>query len=143
MAAENIKDKVSVGIRADGLKELAKDLKAAGPEFPKRLQKINKALVEDVAREARSAAPSWWAHEAVASIKSSASATEARIVGGGANAPMFFGDEFGGGARPRTRQFRPHRGRDGYVLYPLLRRRTETAEKDWLSIADALLLEGS
>lgn len=136
-------DEKTIGIRTEGLRELAKDLRAAGPEWPKRLAKVNRELVKEIASEAKEAAPAWWAHEAVASIKASASSTEARIIGGGPQAPMFFGDEFGGGARPRTRQFRPHRGRDGYALYPTLRRRTESAEKDWLRIADALLLEGS
>lgn len=34
---------------------------------------------------------------------------------------LFFGAEFGGGARPTTKQFLPHRGRQGYFLYPAAR----------------------
>lgn len=34
---------------------------------------------------------------------------------------VFFGAEFGGGGRPTTRQFRPHKGHDGYWLWPTLR----------------------
>jgi hypothetical protein len=35
---------------------------------------------------------------------------------------IFFGAEFGGGGRSTTRQFRPHRGTEGYAFYPTFRR---------------------
>lgn len=36
-------------------------------------------------------------------------------------ADVKFGAEFGGGARPSTRQFLPHKGTIGYFLYPAVR----------------------
>lgn len=38
-------------------------------------------------------------------------------LGGGTAGDLFFGAEFGGGARPRTRQFRPYRAK-GYWFFP-------------------------
>ena len=37
-----------------------------------------------------------------------------------ASGDIFFGGEFGGRRRPTTRQFPPHRGRKGYVLFPTI-----------------------
>lgn len=34
---------------------------------------------------------------------------------------VIWGAEFGGGARPTTLQFQPHRGRTGYFLWPTVR----------------------
>jgi hypothetical protein len=45
---------------------------------------------------------------------------------------VFFGAEFGGGARPNTRQFLRHRGRSGYFFWP-------TVRKHKADIADAYL----
>ena len=45
---------------------------------------------------------------------------------------VFFGAEFGGGARPTTRQFLRHRGRSGYFFWP-------TVRKHKADIADAYL----
>lgn len=41
-------------------------------------------------------------------------------AGGGTPAAIFYGSEFGGGGRPRTRQFPPHRGTRGYWFWPTL-----------------------
>jgi len=45
---------------------------------------------------------------------------------------VFFGAEFGGGARPTTRQFLRHRGQSGYFFWP-------TVRKHKADIADAYL----
>jgi hypothetical protein len=43
---------------------------------------------------------------------------------------LLWGLEFGGGARPRTRQFLPHLGTTGYALWPVVRERSdETGER--------------
>jgi hypothetical protein len=36
---------------------------------------------------------------------------------------LIYGAEFGGRGRPTTQQFLPHRGRDGYFLFPTIRAR--------------------
>lgn len=103
------------------------------------------------------------------SIKASASGREARIRAGGARAPGFFGHEFGGSrglgarvvtsevgtssafrsqvssrgqVRSRTRQFPVHLGREGYALYPTVRRRRQTAYEEWDALFDEVMAEG-
>ena len=67
--------------------------------------------------------------KAKASVRAQSTAKEARIVAGGPSAPDWYGHEFGGGARPRTRQFRPHRGTEGYALFPTIRERKPETER--------------
>lgn len=178
----------SMAVDVEGLRQLQAELRRANPEMAKRLQQVNKGLVDDVAREAKRefyssvgdvtsislrdgpvrSRPSGKGSisRSRESIRASASGREARIIAGGARAPGFFGHEFGGsrglgGAdrivtseigrnattgnrmnrrkiRSRTRQFPEHRGRDGYVLYPIVRRRRERAFEDWNQLFDAV-----
>lgn len=100
------------------LKEFAAELRKASPEIAKKLQVVNKRLVEGIAARARARAYS--RVDAVSapvvrdgpvrtrrsgrgsisrsreSIRGTASQREARVVGGGPKAPGFFGHEFGG-----------------------------------------------
>lgn len=121
-----------------GLKELQRELRAADPELARQLQQVNKQLVESVADEARSAAAASVSNRSKASIRPQASGREARVVAGGPRVPEFYGQEFGGGKRPRTRQFPPHRGREGYFLWPTVRRRLRVASEEWADIFDEI-----
>lgn len=126
-------------VEVRGLKGFQRDLKEAGDGLEKALQVANKRLAEAVAVEARSRAYPAVSQRAKASIRAQASGREARIVAGGPKAPEFFGQEFGGGARPRTRQFPKHRGTEGYFLYPTIRRRLKSVAEEYDQfIADAL-----
>lgn len=49
---------------------------------------------------------------------------------------VIWGAEFGGGARPTTRQFRPHKGQTGYFLWPTVRGDGDFIEKAY---GDALM----
>lgn len=154
MAGQRMRDFAQI-TEIEGLKELRRDLRDAGPEMAKRLQQVNKRLVSDVAEKARhnfyprvpgktpSTRPSGRGSVGRSrdSIRANAGQTSASIVAGGPKAPGFFGHEFGGGARPRTRQFPVHRGRDGYVLYPVVRKEMRTAGDDWARIFDELFNE--
>ncbi|MGE5501673.1 MAG: hypothetical protein ACM3W4_07090 [Ignavibacteriales bacterium] len=120
-----------------GLKELQRELRAADPELAKRLQQVNKRLAESIADEARGAAGPRVSTRSKDSIRPQASGRESRVVAG-ARAPEFYGQEFGGGRRPRTRQFPPHRGHEGYFLWPTVRRRLKTASRDWADLFDEI-----
>lgn len=100
-------------VEVRGLKGFQRDLKAAGDGLEKALQVANKRLAEAVAVEARSRTYPAVSQRSKASIRAQASGREARLVAGGPKAPEFFGQEFGGGSRPRARQFPKHRGRRG------------------------------
>jgi len=49
---------------------------------------------------------------------------------------IFYGAEFGGGRRPTTQQFLPHRGRQGYFLYPVARSRGRAYSDMWADAID-------
>jgi hypothetical protein len=51
---------------------------------------------------------------------------------------LIFGAEFGGRGSPKTMQFLPHRGRDGYFLFPTLRAQGPAATLEYLHALDAL-----
>jgi len=51
---------------------------------------------------------------------------------------VFFGYEFGGGARPTTQQFPPWLGRTGYWFWPLLRREMPALRRAYLHTLDEL-----
>ena len=158
MAPQRIRD-TSIRAEMPGLQELVREMRAAGPLGVKLLQQVNKALAERVAAKAR--AKFYATTEEVGrqrsgpdragrrsgkgsvsrsreSIRAQATAKEVRVVGGGPKAEGFFGHEFGGGARPRTRQFPVHRGVDGYVLYPTLREEVKNAKGEWEGIFEEM-----
>jgi hypothetical protein len=45
---------------------------------------------------------------------------------------VFFGAEFGGQAKPTTRQFLRHRGQSGYFFWPTVRKRKNAIAKEYL-----------
>jgi hypothetical protein len=49
---------------------------------------------------------------------------------------LLWGLEFGGGARPTTQQFLPHKGTEGYALWPTVREKSEETGQRY---SDALM----
>jgi hypothetical protein len=56
-------------------------------------------------------------------------------------ADVFFGAEFGGQARPTTRQFLRHRGQSGYFFWPTVRKRKNAIAKEYLDGMDRVVKE--
>jgi hypothetical protein len=52
---------------------------------------------------------------------------------------VFFGAEFGGGARPTTQQFLRHRGRSGYFFWPTVRNKKNEIATEYLNAIDRVL----
>jgi hypothetical protein len=52
---------------------------------------------------------------------------------------VFFGAEFGGGARRRTDQFLRHKGTSGYFFWPTVRRMKDMIAKEYLIGIDKVL----
>jgi hypothetical protein len=52
---------------------------------------------------------------------------------------VFFGAEFGGGARPTTQQFLRHRGQSGYFFWPTVRKRKNAIAKEYLEGIDRVV----
>ena len=133
------------GARIEGLKELRKELKALGPQWPKELQKTNKAAAAKVVPEAKRRAAQSHPNLAggvarvgsrgVSSIRALASQTRAQIAGGGAKVPWFGGNEFGSSGR--YRQF-PAKNKEGYILWPAAKAKEPEIEEIYLEMIDAL-----
>lgn len=135
MAGDSIKDG-SFRVVTHGLAELRRELRQVGEvELEKRLKGELKDTAEDIAEGARKAMypPRGNRHgkyglsAAKRSIKASVTSS-GTFIRAGAGVPSFFGFEFGGGERPGTRQFRPHLGKQGYFLYPTVRREAKGLE---------------
>ena len=52
---------------------------------------------------------------------------------------VFFGAEFGGGARPTTRQFLRHRGRSGYFFWPTVRKKKNLIAERYLDAIERIV----
>ena len=52
---------------------------------------------------------------------------------------VFFGAEFGGGARRRTKQFLRHRGRAGYFFWPTVRKEKDNIAREYLDAIQRVL----
>lgn len=69
-------------VSAVGLKELRKELKALGPQWPKELSKVHRAIAKDVQGRAKSNAPGVGRQQArmAGAIKASGTATGAALT---------------------------------------------------------------
>lgn len=118
-------------IKVTGLRELRRELKAAGEQFPKELQQTNKAVVTDLivpgARAKLEGVSPRAGSRAVGTIRALASGTRAQVALGTAAVPWAVGKNFGS---IRYRQFPPHLGQDDYALYRTIReKRGEVIER--------------
>jgi hypothetical protein len=52
---------------------------------------------------------------------------------------VFFGAEFGGQARPRTKQFLRHRGRSAYFFWPTVRKEKDNIAREYLDSIQRVL----
>lgn len=130
---------MSAGVGYEGLNKLNRDLKAISKDAQQELKKAN---VEVAAKEGRRA------QAAAFSLGGVSAHVASGITGGGGNAwagiklgtdPAAAGAEFGGQGRPTTQQFRPHRGQEGYAVFPTIRRDSEDIEREWTSSIEDLM----
>jgi len=133
--------KPMVAIEMFGMDDFLRQLQRAPKETKKAVKQGSKEIAETVlvqmkrrsrivphASQYQIIIPSLRAVQAtVPQIKAGGAtraATHRRVIGGKKKLPasgdIFYGVEFGGRRRPTTRQFPPHRGRKGYVLFPTI-----------------------
>lgn len=126
--------------RAYGIKGLNKTLRHLPEAASDQMRAASKEIADDVVSEASSRARG--GNAAARLVADAMSTPGSRIptvkLGGSRKLPphsdgrqrrgkrqtvgdVIWGAEFGGGGRPSTRQFLPHRGRDGYFLWPTIR----------------------
>lgn len=108
-------------IKVEGLTDFRRELKALDASLPKEIQKANKRAAEIVADKARAsfAARGGVAPKVAPSVKALASQRYAAVRIGGPQYPYAMGAEWGSN---RFRQFDPSRGKQGYSLYPTIRK---------------------
>ena len=133
--------KPMVAIEMFGMDDFLRQLQRAPKETKKAVKQGSKEIAETVvvrmkqrsrivphASQYQIIIPSLRAVQAtVPQIKAGGAkkaATHRRVIDGKKKLPasgdIFYGVEFGGRRRPTTRQFPPHRGRKGYVLFPTI-----------------------
>lgn len=127
-------------VRVVGLTAFRKELARLNETtFAAELKDANRDIAEHVVAKAQSAATTALQQKAAGSLKASRTAAKAQISYGGARYPFSYGAEFGGGARPRTRQFLPHLGRQGYFLYPTIRGSQHEIARLYLAAIDKIV----
>ena len=159
---------MKMGIRVAGLKNLLHEFRKLDPAIKNEVRIASKKIAEDeVPRLKAAAARSDKLSAAVGvTIRARSERVPMVVVGGakklsigskgaqGRNAlgqftkradnrpragDVFFGAEFGGGMRKSTKQFRPHRGTQGYWMWPQLREDEMFMIQDWLDAIDRAL----
>lgn len=141
----------SGAIEVDGLAELNRTMRElGGKELQRELRDANKEVASEEADRVQSAlaAAGGMFAKVAPTVKASAGVTSAGVGFGGATAPFFAGAEFGAdrdkdrtrstGSYVGYRQFKPHKGREGYVVYPTIRRDAERIEETYLEHIDRL-----
>lgn len=113
----------SQAVRIEGLAEFQRELRQVSSDLPKELKAANLLAAQFVATRARGRAEGLGsvAAKTAPSIKAAAEQRRAKVALGGGAFPFAMGAEFGGKGRPTTQQFQPHRGTQGYFLYPTIR----------------------
>ena len=143
---------VRQGIQVEGLRELLRALSRLPKTAQAEIREAAQAIADDEAKRITSAGRSSDSQSAAAAgfVKARRDRVPTLSVGGNRKAgvsggatvgPLFFGAEFGGQKRPTTRQFRPHKGRTGYWLWPVLREDQERMLKRWQAAVEAIARE--
>ena len=127
-------------IEVRGLKELRRELKAVDAQWPKALQKVNKAIAEEVAEGTRAVFSSMGgsAPKVASTVKALAQQTRAQVKVGGGNSiggQVAMGNLWGS---QRFKQF-PSPAASGYALYPTLKGLRPDIEDRYLDLLGDLL----
>jgi len=135
----------SMAVHVDGLRPLLRQLSKAPRELQNKIRDASQRIADRIASQAASQASGQGGQAAgvAGSIKAKRDRIPVVQAGGSGAFPtshphrvrmedVFFGAEFGGRGRPTTQQFRPHRGRTGYFLYPTIRSMRSEITQEWL-----------
>lgn len=134
--------KIRMSVKIDGLDEGIRAARSLSKEAKAQVRKASKKIADDLVGEAssrmrslgRSAALVASSFKAVSGMTPTIKAGgSSRVTPAGATAgDVWFGAEFGGQARARTQQFRPHRGTAGYAFWPTVRDRHDQIRDRYL-----------
>lgn len=155
--------KITGDVEIFGLKEMQRALRHAPAETRKRVNAGSKEVAEHVVQlmkvRARTIPHARQYELVVPSLKALAGRTPRMRIGGAtpkarvsrrakrrpSPGQFIYGVEFGGGAKKRTsrggstKQFPPHRGRKGYVIFPTITASHEFIKKEYSRQIDKVL----
>ena len=141
---------MKVQVKVEGLNETLREFNKYGKDANRELRQAAGAHVDRIIGMLNTAAANAGKGAALSagSVKRKSDRVPALTAGGSrkvksstgkvAAGDVFFGYEFGGGARPTTQQFPPWLGRTGYWFWPLLRREMPALRRAYLATLDEL-----
>lgn len=126
-------------VRIEGLKELRRELKALDAKWPKALQKVNKAIAEQVAEGTRSdfQALGGSGPKAASTVKPLASGSRAQVKFGGKGESV--AERVAGGNAFGSNRYKQFPTPGLYALYPTLARMKGDIEDRYIEMLDDLL----
>jgi hypothetical protein len=151
MAAKGPKNApLKVSIRIEGYREARKAIRQLSPDAKRNLRAASLELSQFLAGQVKSAAMSDSAQSALMAptVRAVRGIVPGVEVGGMAGVgrhgnpayDVLFGAEFGATAYP---QFRPHRGREGYFIFPTIEENDERIGQMWLAAVDETVAQFS
>ena len=161
---------VALTVEVEGLYDMLRGFSKASPFFNENIRNVSTSLAEDLLKaakvEAGSVSRSRQALEVMRGMqvrkdrvpsirlkpnmlfksKSRSNRKRGLVQGPGLTrkvtmGDVFFGAEFGGGAKPTTKQFLRHRGQSGYFFWPTVRKRKNEIAKEYLDGLDRVVKE--
>jgi hypothetical protein len=141
---------VKVQVKVEGLDETLRAFNQYGKDANRELRQAAGVHVDRIIGMLNTAAANAGKGAALSSgsVKRKSDRVPALIAGGSRKVKsstgkvtagdVFFGYEFGGGARPTTQQFPPWLGKTGYWFWPLLRREMPALRRAYLKTLDEL-----
>lgn len=139
----------------NGVDALLKELSGLGPDLNRQIRAASKKNSESEVVRLRAAATRSDRQSAAVGVSVRARADRLpSILAGGARrmnvsgakgkerphaGDIFFGAEFGGQKRKTTQQFRPHKKREGYWLWPQLRHDEAKLIEGWTEALELVL----
>lgn len=147
-------------VRIEGLDGLLKSFNRLGPELNREIRAAAKTVAKEIAADIVAAADTSQQQLAARSVRAQLDRVPAISAGGSVQlrktqrrkngktvdrrtaltgSQIFFGAEFGGQKRPTTRQFPPHRGRQGYFFWPTIRENHDMRVAQYLEALKTVL----
>lgn len=126
-------------VRVTGLKELRAELRALEGKWPSQLQKVNKAIAEDVAEGTRQDFQSLGGSgpKAASTVKALAQQTRAQVKFGGKGHSV--AELVAGGNAFGSNRYKQFPSPGVYVLWPTLERMNDDIEDRYISMLGDLL----
>jgi CRP-like cAMP-binding protein len=127
--------------RVEGLKRFLRVLSSLPKDLQNDTRDASQQIASDIASKAQNAAHTPLQNLAATTLKAKRDRipvvqSTGSVRKGVKAQDIFYGAEFGGGRRPTTRQFLPHRGTRGYFFYPTVRANSRRAYDQWADAVD-------